>query len=186
MRKHNGMRPQDVLILLKIITIGHRNWRYSDIAQSLHISQSEVAEALNRSMLARLVDASKKRVFVSALIEFLVHGLKYVFPAQPGATVRGIPTGHSAKPLRDIIESDREVYVWPSPIGNMRGQAITPLYPSIIDAIRHDPMLYELLALLDAIRVGRAREQKAAIEELSKRINHYYATSDTEKNQPPS
>ena len=186
MRKHNGMRPQDVLILLKIITLGHQNWRYSDIAQSLHISQSEVAEALNRSMLARLVDGSKKRVFVTSIIEFLVHGLKYVFPAQPGATVRGIPTGHSAKPLKDIIESDREVYVWPSPIGNMRGQAIVPLYPSIIEAIRKDPMLYELLAVRDAIRVGKAREQKAAIDELTKRIHQYYAATNTEENQPPS
>ena len=169
MRKHNGMRPQDVVILLKIISVGHANWRYSDIAQSLHISQSEVAEALNRSKLARLVDASKKRVFRASFMEFLTYGVKYVFPAQPGSLVRGIPTAHSARPMSDLIISD-EAYVWPSSVGNMRGQAIDPLYPSVIKAIRKDPKLYEMLALLDAIRVGRTREYKIAVEALSSNI----------------
>ena len=80
MRKHNGMRPQDVVILLKIVALGDTPWRYSDIAQSLHISQSEVAEALNRSKQARLVDGTKKKVFRASFMEFLTYGVKYVFP----------------------------------------------------------------------------------------------------------
>ena len=170
MRKHNGMRPQDVVILLKMVAWGETPWRYSDMAQALHISQSEVAEALNRSWQARLVDQSKKRVFRASLMEFLTYGLKYVFPVQPGSLVRGIPTAHSAKPLSDMILSDQESYVWPSSMGNMRGQAVPPLYPSVIKAIRKDPQLYELLALADAVRVGRAREQNLAIEALNQRI----------------
>ena len=169
MRKHNGMRPQDVVILLKIILLGDSQWRYSDIAASLQISQSEVAEALNRSKQARLVDASKRKVFRASFMEFLTYGVKYVFPAQPGAVVRGIPTAHSARPLSEIILSE-EMYVWPSSLGNIRGQAVMPLYPSVVKAIRQDPQLYEMLALLDAVRVGRAREQKIAVEELRKRI----------------
>ncbi|MEL6673644.1 MAG: hypothetical protein AAFR61_15675 [Bacteroidota bacterium] len=164
------MRPQDVVILLKIISLGDTYWRYSDIAKGLHMSQSEVAEALNRSYLARLVDNSKKKVFRSSFMEFLTYGVKYVFPAQPGAMTRGIPTAHSARPLSEMIIGGDETYVWPSPVGNMRGQAIAPLYPSVVKAIRTDPKLYEMLSLVDAIRVGRAREQKLAIEELEKRI----------------
>jgi DNA-binding transcriptional ArsR family regulator len=171
MRKHNGMRPQDVVILLKMVGLGERPWRYSDLAQALHISQSEVAEALNRCRQARLVDASKKKVFRLSLLEFLQYGLKYVFPAQPGALVRGIPTAHSAKPLSEIIVADTEAYVWPSAAGSMRGQAVTPLYPSVIKAIREDQALYEMLALVDALRVGRAREQKLAIEALTEIVN---------------
>ena len=163
------MRPQDVVILLKIVLLGDTPWRYSDISASLVISQSEVAEALNRSKQARLIDASKKKVFRASFMEFLTYGLKYVFPAQPGAVVRGVPTAHSAKPLSELILSE-EMYVWPSPMGNIRGQAVVPLYANAIQAIRQDPQLYEMLALLDAIRVGRAREQKIAIEELKKRI----------------
>lgn len=163
------MRPQDVVILLKIVLLGDTLWRYSDISASLTISQSEVAEALNRSKQARLVDASKRKVFRASFLEFLSYGLKYVFPAQPGSVVRGIPTAHSAKPLSELILSE-EMYVWPSPVGNTRGQAVSPLYSNVTQAIRHDPQLYEMLALLDAVRVGRAREQKIAIEELRKRI----------------
>jgi hypothetical protein len=169
MRKHNGMRPQDVVILLKIVLLGDKPWRYSDISASLVISQSEVAEALNRSKQARLIDASKKKVFRASFMEFLTYGLKYVFPAQPGAVVRGVPTAHSAKPLSELILSE-EMYVWPSPMGNIRGQSVVPLYANAIQAIRQDPQLYEMLALLDAIRVGRAREQKIAVEELKRRI----------------
>jgi len=53
----------------------------------------------------------------------------------------------------------------------MRGQEIEPLYPSIatID-FKKAPELYELLALVDAIRVGRARERNLAVEELNKRF----------------
>ncbi|RMG59643.1 MAG: hypothetical protein D6722_21960 [Bacteroidetes bacterium] len=164
------MRPQDVLILLKMVTLGEQPWRYSDIAEALHISQSEVAEGLHRSLQARLVDASKRKVFRASLLEFLVHGLKYVFPAQPGALTRGIPTAHSAPPLQQRIVSGDEAYVWPCSRGTLRGQAIPPLYPKVSEAIADDPDLYELLTLLDAIRVGRAREYKLAVSILTERI----------------
>jgi hypothetical protein len=42
MKKHNGMRPQDIVVLLKIIAVKHDDWYYSDLAQSLKISPSEI------------------------------------------------------------------------------------------------------------------------------------------------
>jgi hypothetical protein len=39
--------------------------------------------------------------------EFLIHGLKYVFPAYPGALVRGVPTAHSAEPLKGLLIAGR-------------------------------------------------------------------------------
>jgi len=170
MRKHNGMRPQDVLILLKLITLGDQPWRYADVAKALRISQSEVAEGLHRSQQARLVDPSKRKVHRASLLEFLVHGLKYVFPAQPGPITRGVPTAHSAAPLSRMIVADQDAYVWPSERGSLRGQAIPPLYPSAIEASERDSALYELLSLIDALRVGRTREQKIAIAALTQRI----------------
>ncbi len=170
MRKHNGMRPQDVMILLWIVTREDESWKYSEAAGLLKISQSEVAEGLHRSLQARLVNPSKKKVHRAALMEFLVHGLKYVFPATPGALVRGIPTAHSARPLADHIVSDDDVLVWPSPIGNMRGQSVVPLYPSVLNPIMSNPELYELLSLADALRVGRVHEQKIAEELLRERV----------------
>lgn len=187
MKKHNGMRPQDLLILLKIEAHRQKNRHVSsrgtiilagipllkkDIATQLGISASEVTESLARSSFAGLYDPSKKKVMARALLEFLQYGLKYVFPQQPGALVRGIPTAHSAKPLADLIQST-EPYVWPSAEGTVRGQAIEPLYPTLVQAVANDSRLYEMLALVDAIRVGKAREVTMAVEELRKRLSVY-------------
>lgn len=177
MRKHNGMRPQDVVILLWMVTRGESPWKYADASRDLHISQSEVAEALHRSLQARLVNPGKKKVHRAALTEFLLHGLKYVFPASPGALVRGIPTAHSAPPLAAHIVSHDDVMVWPSSIGQLRGQAVSPLYPSVLQAIQKNQDLYELLAVVDAIRTGRAHELKIAEELLRERVyTHEYTT----------
>lgn len=171
MRKHTGMRPQDIVILLKMISLENKEWRITDIANQLHMSQSEVSEALNRCKIARLVDESKKKVFKESLLEFLLHGLRYVFPEQPGAIVKGVPTAHSAEPLKKKISSNEtDQYVWPFPEGKARGQAIQPLFKTVPQASLEDQQLYEMLALTDALRVGRAREFKIASEELIKKI----------------
>lgn len=169
MKKHSGMRPHDIVILLKIAAKGSQNWLMKDLAIELGISASEVSESINRSAQAGLLAKDKKRLMRSAILEFLQYGLPYVFPQQPGALVRGIPTAHSAPPLDKLIQST-ELYVWPSAKGNARGQAIEPLYKSVVNAIEKDSNLYELLALVDALRVGRVREKQLAMEELKKRF----------------
>lgn len=161
--------PQDIVILLKIIAYGNEFWQQSSIASALHISQSEVSKSLVRSKYATLLDSTGKKVSRLALMDFLQYGIKYVFPQQPGALVRGIATAHSAPPLNTLFKSE-ENYVWPSANGTLRGQSIMPLYPSVVEAVKDDIHLHELLALVDAIRVGRAREKEMAIQELKKRI----------------
>ena len=166
MKEHKGMRPQDVVILLKVICYRDDTWRQTDIANDLSLSQSAVSEALNRSALTGLLAGDRRTVHTRALGEFLCHGLKYVFPARPGPMVRGVPTAHSAEPLSDLIQSDQDVYVWPYPQGNTRGQAIEPLYPTVPQAAAGDKCLHQLLALTDALRVGRAREHNLAARKL--------------------
>lgn len=165
------MRPHDIVILLKIVSKGAVSWFNKDLAQELFISSSEVSESLHRSMIAGLIDPSKKIVFVNALMDFLEHGLKYVFPVQPGAIVKGVPTAHSASVLNDIFKSD-EIFVWPDPEGKSRGQEIEPLYPTISKAVSIDKKLYNLLALCDVLRIGRVREKKVAIEKLAEIIKN--------------
>ncbi len=169
MKKHSGMRPQDVVILLKITAKGNNPWLMKDLSSELEISASEVSESLNRSMLAGLISANKQTLMKSALLDFLGHGLKYVYPQRPGAMVRGMVTAHSAEPLNKIIQS-QEAYVWPFAQGKVRGQAIEPLHPSVPKACLKDNVLHELLALTDALRVGKSREQKLAMAELEKRV----------------
>jgi len=165
MKKHNGMRPLDLVVLLKIVAKGTQPWFNKDLAAELYISASEVSESLNRSMLAGFLDKSKKKLFRNALLEFVQHGLKYVFPQRPGELVKGIPTAHSAPIAREAFVSE-DVYVWADAKGPMRGQAIEPLYPSVIKAIQQDEQLYHLLALCDMLRVGRVRETAYAVEKL--------------------
>lgn len=169
MKKHSGMRPLDIVILLQIALYKDDSWLAKDLANKLKISASEVSESLNRSAIAGLLSADKKILMKSSLTEFLEFGLKYVFPQNPGALVRGIPTAHSAPPLKKLLHSD-EIFVWPFANGDVRGQAIEPLYRTVPEIAFQDERLYELLTLSDALRIGRVREQKIAIEELRRRI----------------
>jgi hypothetical protein len=163
------MSPLDVVVLLKIVSIGNQPWNQKPLAEELRMSQSEISKSIARSKYAGLLDPNGKKVRKLALIDFLQFGIAYVFPQHPGALVRGIPTAHSAPPLSQTIQS-AEHYVWPSGKGKLRGQSIIPLYPSVVDAVQNDEKLHELLALVDAIRVGRAREREIAIKELKQRI----------------
>lgn len=165
----NNLKPQDIVILLKIISLGEKQWFHHTIANELGMSQSEVSQSLNRSKYAGLINGARKRVNKLALVEFLLHGITYAFPQQPGAIVRGVLTAHSAEPLNKEIHSS-EKYVWPYAKGVDRGQTIEPLYRTIVEASLKDRDLYELLTLVDAIRVGRAREKEIAKKELEKRI----------------
>lgn len=172
MREYHNLRPQDILVLLKLLASPGREWRQADLAHELGLSQYEISASLSRAEYAGFLDSAKKRLNKSALQEFLLHGLKYVYPARPGALCRGIATSHSAAPLSEQIVSDpNDQYVWPHGEGDMRGQAIPPLYESAPLAAKKDPKLHELLALVDALRVGRARERQIAAEELKQRLH---------------
>lgn len=170
MKKHNGMRPHDIIVLLKIAAKGSESWLMKDLAHELSISASEVSESLHRSAFAGLISNNKRNLMISGLLEFLQYGLKYAFPQQPGALVRGMPTAHSAKPMSEFISSS-EAVVWPYAKGKTRGQAIEPLYQGVPEACMRDKSLYELVALTDALRIGKARERALALEELKRRLS---------------
>jgi hypothetical protein len=156
------LKPQDIPILLKTHLWQDRQWRYSDLADSLGMSASEVHSSLKRSTVAKLYNPLTHQL--------LIHGLKYIYPATPGTLVRGMPTAHGISPLKEQIVSSQEPLVWAFPTGTEIGLALTPLYPSIPLAASLDPQLYELLGLVDALRVGRIREQQLAAIALQERL----------------
>jgi len=171
MKKHNGMRPHDIAVLLKISCKGQEKWYMKDLAKELLISPSEISESINRSIIGGLISSDKKTLRKLALLDFLKSGLRYVYPQRPGAMVRGIGTAISISPLNEeIVSVDR--FVWPFSKGNIRGQAIEPLHPKTPEACLKDKKYYELMALTDAIRIGKVREQTIAFDMLKKRIEH--------------
>ncbi len=162
------MRPQDIVILLKIVAKDKVSWQNKDVAQELFISNAEVSDSLSRSSLAGLYQAqNEKKVYRQNLLEFIEHGLHYVFPVAPGGLVNGIFTGHAHPFMANLFQSELP-YVWPDFKGEVRGMSIEPLYPTVVKAARQDPELYKMLALIDVIRVGRVREWKIAISELKR------------------
>lgn len=173
MKAHNGMRPHDIVVLLKIISI-KGEWLNKDLSLALHISSSEISESLNRSMISGLLSPDKKKVMKSAFIQFIQFGLKYVFPVVPGPSEKGILTGHSAPILKEYFSS-AEKYVWPSRLGKEKGSAIQPLYPNQVLAAVDNSLLYDMLALIDTIRVGKTRECEKAIELLKQIFEKPYA-----------
>ena len=164
------MKPQDIVVILGILCKGKVKWTQLDMAEALGMSQSEISESVNRSKYAGLLDYKGKEVMKRSFLDFLEHGLKYVFPQRPGPIMRGVPTSHSAPPLSDDIVSN-EAYVWPYAKGQVRGQSIQPLYASVPSAALRDNILHEWLALVDAMRVGRAREKELALFELKERLS---------------
>ena len=157
MKAHKGMRPQDIVVLLKIFSLGEEDWLNKDLSNSLFISQSEISESLNRSLYAGLIGIDKKTIQKSALFGLLVYGIKYMFPAQAGTLAKGIPTSSSAPILRDDFPNGNTL-VWPDPKMETRGLLIEPLYPKVVEAVKLDPMLYDLLSLADTFRVGNDKE----------------------------
>lgn len=137
------------------------------------MSPSEVHSGIGRAAASRLFDPQRKVPILRALLEFLVHGVKYAFPPDKGQPTRGIPTSYAAPPLSSlIVQTDELPPVWPYPEGKVRGIEFSPLYRSVPKAVANDTALYELLALVDTIRDGRARERELAVKELTARLSH--------------
>jgi hypothetical protein len=177
------LKPQDVVILLKLVAIGSAPWSYSRLAGSLWMSPSEVHAGVKRAIAARLAAAWQDRVIPNTrnLEAFIVHGVPYVFVPKLGEVTRGMPTGYAGPPLSSQFQASEDLPpVWPDPNGQVRGQAFSPLYKSVPEAAREDEDLYALLALVDAIRGGRAREKAVAIKEIQKRLNRYAVASKSQ------
>jgi hypothetical protein len=168
-----ALKPQDIYVVLKLLAAGSRRPPYSQLAVELVMSPSEVHASVKRAQASHLLHGPglQNRPNIAALEEFLVHGLKYVFPAERGEPTRGVPTSYGAEPLRSMIAPGSEtIPVWPYEKGKQRGGAFAPLYKTAPIAALGDQSFYEYLALADALRDGRIRERKIAQAELHRRL----------------
>lgn len=171
-----NLKPQDILYLLKLVSLGENPSSFNKLAVELGMSSSEVHASAKRALAAKLAfkDGGEMRPNISNLKDFLLHGIQYVFIPDRGGLQRGMPTAYAAAPMDSYFVGDNEPPpVWPDPEGKVRGVAFSPLYKSAPRAAKNDPALYELLVLVDAIRDGRARERSIAAKELKKRLEKY-------------
>ena len=168
-------KPQDVVVGLRL-AMGADGVSFADLGSELGMSGSEVHAAVRRLQIARLLEPDSRRVRVEALRNFLVHGVPYAFPANEGRVSRGMPTSWAAPAFAGKIDASGQIPpIWPDPDGSVQGSAIQPLYPSVPGAARRIPELYDLLALVDVLRSGRARERALAESEIGERLERYAA-----------
>ncbi|KUP91590.1 hypothetical protein TRIHO_35470 [Tritonibacter horizontis] len=190
--REEPMKSQDIIILLKLVSLLeqeehsahlHNNeqsiredlFSVRSLGSSLGISKSEVNASINRSIFSGLatkgLEFGRPQPNRRNLHNFIVHGLKFVFPAKPGAIERGIPTAFAAPMLANLLMSAGEyTLVWPYAKGTEKGQSIEPLFKSVPEAVQNDERLYEYLALVDAIRLGKQRESQLASDQLERRL----------------
>jgi hypothetical protein len=160
------LKPQDLLVLLKVVAHPPQRWTYAALGEALALSASEAHASVKRAVASGLAVAPARGEWSPvrpSLLEFVLHGARYVWPATPGSVKRGVPTAFGAEPLAShLTVAPGEAPVWAHPTGSAKGPTLSPLYRTAPQAALADPALHRLLALLDALRIGRARERGLA------------------------
>lgn len=169
------LQPADVVVAVKLAVWSPPGWTFQSLAEELGLPASSAFRCVKNSAEARLLvvsGAGRSRLYrahIATLVELLVHGVKYVYPPDRLGLVRGMPTAHAGPPLSErIVAGNEPPPVWPDPEGKVRGEGVTPLHPCVVGASHRDQRFYEAMTLVDALRIGRARERKLAAQLLPK------------------
>lgn len=181
------MKSEDIVVLLKLVSMNAIQKKdgtviFGDEDEGLFsmrsmerltgISKSQVSRSLNRMYgvgLAKIgSDMGNPKVNKQGLLEFIVYGIRYVFPAKAGVLTRGIATSIAAPVFKsELLSSGELIPVWPDAQGQEKGLFVEPLHKNVKQAIMNDNMMYDLLALTDAIRIEQIRTRNIAIKKLT-------------------
>lgn len=99
------LKGQDVVLLLRLIGDPHVG-STQRLADATGLSPATVHRALHRLANAGLYNRQRRRVPEAAAEEFLVHAVKYLFPAVRGSETRGVAAAWAAPPLLSEIADD--------------------------------------------------------------------------------
>jgi hypothetical protein len=164
------MRGGDLLLLLGLLRQGS-DWSVRSLAHDLHLPQAAVQRSLARLDATPAYDAARRRVSPSAVSDLLRFAIPFVAPARLGAPTRGMPTAWATPPLSDRLAGIDELPpVWPAADGDVRGLSVDPLHSAAVALARSDPWMYEMLALVDGVRLGDARIRGLSQELLGERL----------------
>ena len=197
MLRSTALKAQDVLVACKLYSLAEvvrpaSDWTYSGLSGELGISLSETYNSFERCCLAQLIVTVRDRRVVSKrhFYELLAVAVPRIFYAARGGLEVGLPTSVHAPALRSKFEGVPGAIptVWPCdysadkevgkeyqrensrPLLRVRGESISPIYPSVPEAAAQDSLLYELLALVDVVRIGDTRSRNLAVAILEKKI----------------
>jgi hypothetical protein len=169
-----SLKPQDILVALKIWKAKAASFTFADMGESLGLSVTETFNSFHRAEKAGLVFETENKEVIKAnprrLLDFIIHGVPVVFFAERGLVTRGTPTGVFAEPLAAKIQAKESdiALVWPDENGSARGEALRPLYPTVPAVAKRDSKLGDILILIDGLRTGKSNERKIATAMLEK------------------
>ncbi len=144
------------------------DWSAAGVRHELGIPKATLSKSFERLRHSRLVrEGYINRASLAALLPVL----PVLVPARPAGDkqVRGIATGHSAPAFGSLFRGGAG-FVWATGDGPDLGLPISPLHPRIPATVleRGETAQYAVLAMLDAVRGGRARELAHGVQGLRK------------------
>ena len=160
------MKNQDIVVLAVLMKGSTKQLSYQAISKAAKVSVSEAYASVKRLQECDLLN-SDRNIRKRNAEEFLLHGLRYMFPIKStGELVYGMPTSYAAPVSANAFAVSGNVPVWRSPKGKVLGRCCEPIYPTAPDAAAEDPALYDRLAVIDMLRGGRLRERKFAEQKI--------------------
>lgn len=174
--RRNNLKPQDCLVLAS--RIFHPSYDQQNTAAQVMISQSSASYSYQRLRNASLLLKSGEANLANS-IEFMIYAIKYLYPAKLSNLSVGIPTAHSHPSLNFVNWKGQFPIIWPfvivddsidSEIKLVRGETLQPIHKNVpfVSFVHYE--FHQLFALIDMIRIGKAREKKIAQDELKKFI----------------
>ena len=164
-RSQPSLRPFDLAVAIQLLRAPEE--RYEPLAIALGTSTSAVHRAVARLQLAGLCVPKRRLVETDAFREFLLHGLRFAFPAVIGPARAGIPTAWSHDGVRAMLEpltAPARSLVWATESGTGHGETIVPLFLNVPAVVTTDAKLHELLAAIDVFRVGNGAIREHLME----------------------
>ena len=159
------MKSHDIVVMCSLLIFQkkRKDWSYRSLSQLVLLSLSETHASVKRLEESAIYDSMTKSIIQKNALELLVHGVKYMYPAKGGSVTRGVLTAHSAPIMQNMISSsDDNNYIWAYALGKSRGMSVKPLSKDVPKITEQNPEMYDILALVDCLRVGKVREKEIA------------------------
>ena len=142
------------------------DWSAAAVRHELGIPRATLSKSIERLRHARLV---RESFLNRAMLSTMLPVLPSLVPAAPlsQVPVRGLASGAAAPAFGGLFRAPVGL-VWALDGGPDEGLPIEPLHPRIPRSVAEgeNPAQYALLAYLDAVRGGRAREMAHGAEGL--------------------
>lgn len=167
------LKPHDLVVLTKIMLLDNEDCTLRSLGNDLGLSNSAVHGSLVRSKKAGFILTSGK-VVRKSLYECMVFGVPYFCFPQKGEVVNGVPTADFAPFLKGRFSPSGKIpLVWPCEENKscVEGQTLVPLHSSVPAAALRDERLYEILALVDVLRIAESADRRLAAELLQKLLS---------------